>query len=245
MLPNAAELLGNRSSLLEETMRQCFGLAIAAAASLILVAPAAWAQDRAEAAASPKGIVGGALLGAEVVTLTEAVLDVQPAWAYIIGGAAGAVAGGVGGFFIDESDNPKLSMLLLAGGMALILPTTVAVLSATAYEPPADYVQDRGPTDEPVAEPPQTDAPLDSPAPPVAAPEEEPTGALPRRQRSRAALTLTRDLPPPAVLAYDRARLTLSVPAVEVRDVYTPAELHQYGVAQKTELRVPVFNLRF
>jgi hypothetical protein len=231
---------------LEETMRHCFGLATAAAASLVLIAPAAWAQDRAEASASPKGIVGGALLGAEVVTLTEAALDVQPAWAYIIGGAAGAVAGGVGGFFIDESDNPKLSMLLLAGGMALILPTTVAVLSATAYEPPADYVQDRGPTDEPVAEPPQPDMPVESPAPPVAAPGEEPTGALRRRQRSRAAaLTVTRELPPPAVLAYDGARLTLSVPAVEVRDVYTPAELHQYGVAQKTELRVPVLNLCF
>jgi colicin import membrane protein len=46
-------------------------------------------------------------------------------------------------------------MLMLAGGMALAIPTTVAVLSATAYEPPASYTQDRAPTDEPIAEPPQ------------------------------------------------------------------------------------------
>ncbi len=105
--------------------------------------------------AAGKGVVGGSLLGAEIVLATEAAFKVQPGWAYAVGGLGGAVAGGVGGYFIERDASPKATMLILASGMALIIPTTVAVLSATAYEPPASYTQDRAPTDEPVAEPPQ------------------------------------------------------------------------------------------
>jgi hypothetical protein len=73
----------------------------------------------------------------------EAALDVKPAWAYIVGGLAGGVGGGVGGFFVEQGDPPesaRVSMLLLAGGMVFAIPTTIAILSATAYEPPAEYV---------------------------------------------------------------------------------------------------------
>ena len=50
-----------------------------------------------EASPNVKGVVGGALLGAEVVLVTQAALDVEPTWAYVVGGLAGAAAGGVGG----------------------------------------------------------------------------------------------------------------------------------------------------
>jgi hypothetical protein len=150
----------------------------------------------AEAADSPpatptsatgKGTVGGALLGAEAVMLVEAAADVKQGWAYGLGGGLGAVAGGVGGFFAEDSGDAKLSLYLLVGGMALVIPTTVAVLSATAYEP-VNYTEDKPPpADEPVAEPPQGGAP------PATAPSPSP---LPRRKprllpRRRAALRCT------------------------------------------------------
>ena len=95
---------------------------------------------RAEAVSTTgKGTIGGALLGAEVVLATEAAFKVQSTWAYVVGGLGGAAAGGVGGYFIERSASGKTTLLMLAGGMALAIPTTVAVLSATAYEPPASY----------------------------------------------------------------------------------------------------------
>src|SRR6187402_1206879 len=132
-------------------------------ASISLASVTAHAAD--DVSPTGKGTVGGALIGAEIVLATEAAFKVQPAWAYLVGGLGGAAAGGVGGYFIEQEASGKTTMLILAGGMALAIPTTVAVLSATAYEPPAGYTQDRAPADEPVAEPPQPSSP-----PPAAAP---------------------------------------------------------------------------
>jgi hypothetical protein len=39
--------------------------------------------------------------------------------------------------------------------------------------------------------------------------------------------------------------VALSIPAVEVRDVYTPAELFVLGTKQATEVRVPLLSLTF
>jgi hypothetical protein len=206
-----------------------------------LVAPAAWAVGEDEAAGPPKGTIGGALLGAELVLLTEAAIDIGPTWAYIAGGAAGAIGGGIGGYFIEQSASARTSMLMLAGGLTLAIPTTVAVLSATAYEPPTDYVQDTVPPDEPVADPPEPETvPTDSPA----------TGARSQRSlqakkarvlRHSAQLRLT----PPALLDIAPERIALAFPAVEVRDVYTPAELFVFGAKQATEVRVPVLSVAF
>src|SRR5437773_7149887 len=61
-----------------------------------------------------KGIIGGALLGAESVMLVEAAADTKPAWAYAVGGGLGAIGGGVGGYFAQQGD-PKISLYLLVG----------------------------------------------------------------------------------------------------------------------------------
>jgi hypothetical protein len=209
-----------------------------------LLAPArASAVGRNSASGVAKGTVGGALLGGELVLAIEAALDVQSPWAYLGGGIAGAAAGGVGGYFVEQNASPRVSMLLLAGGLTLAIPTTVAVLSATAYEPPADYLMDQPPADEPVADPPQpTSAPAAAPAPTAPAP----TSSVTRRERlMRAAHARPLRLTPPALLDWSPGRLALSVPAVEIRDTYTQKELSMYGLDQKTEVHVPFLNVLF
>jgi hypothetical protein len=233
-------------------------------ASLTLAPLAAHAE---EVSTTGKGIVGGTLLGAELVLATEAAFKVKPGWAYLVGGVGGGAAGGVAGYFIEQDANPKTTMLMLAGGMALIIPTTVAVLSATAYEPPANYTQDRAPTDEPVAEPPQpSGTPTQSPTPatttspsgtevtappapaappPATAPSAPTSSRSKRKSNAHRTLPLDYHLSPPALIGVSTEALTLGVPAVEVRNVYSRNELALYGVNQATELRVPVLNVLF
>jgi len=179
-----------------------------------------------------KGTIGGALLGAEAVMLVEAAAETKPAWAYAVGGGLGAIGGGVGGYFAEKGD-PKISLYLLVGGMALALPTTVAVLSAAAYEP-VNYVEDRPPADEPVADPART----------APASETKPTSRRPAPMPRTAKVALRPELPP-ALLGWNRGELTLSIPAVEVRQMYTRTEIALYGVKQHPEVEVPVVNVVF
>ena len=243
-------------------------LATLTLATLSLVPLAAHAETT-EVSTTGKGVVGGTLLGAEAVLAVESAFKVQPTWAYVVGGLAGGAAGGVGGYFIEQNASPRTTLFMLAGGMALAIPVTVAVLSATAYEPPASYTQDRAPADEPVAEPPQ---PANTPAPtptlttpagnevtaPAAAPPAapvtppvtpSPTGSLPRRKAvahaSRRTLPLDYHLSPPALIGVSSQALTLGVPAIELRDVYSRNEIAMFGVSQATEVRVPVLNFLF
>ena len=88
------------------------------------------------------GIAGGILLGAEVVLLAESAIGVQNPWAYAIGGVVGGAGGGVGGYYAGNADSEELPVFLLAGGIVLIIPTVVAILSATAYEPPKQFEDD-------------------------------------------------------------------------------------------------------
>lgn len=102
----------------------------------------------AEPAVSGKGLVGGALLGAEAVMITEAAIKVRPGWAYYLGGGAGLVGGGIAGHFLEDSLSPKSAMYLLSAGMLLAIPTAVAALNATSYDTPLEYTQDTAPTDD-------------------------------------------------------------------------------------------------
>lgn len=231
---------------------------LASLAAVTLSPLVAHAAGVEEASPKGKGIAGGALLGAELVLVTEAAFDVKPAWAYIVGGLAGGVAGGVGGYFVERTDEPRAPMLMLAAGLAFAIPTWVAVASATHYEPPASYLQDQPPADEPIAEPPApTDAappPSPAAAPPAAAPPAAeppadaspppaPTGALKRRLRSPRRLSLK--LPPPALLGVEGSRLALGVPNIELRHAYTMRERIMFNAPDVAELRVPVLNVVF
>lgn len=216
--------------------------------------------EGSQASSTGKGVTGGALLGGEAVMLVEAAAGTRPGWAYAVGGGLGAIAGGVGGYFPEHDHDTKLSFYLLVGGMALVIPTTVAVLSATAYTP-TDYTEDRPSPDEPIAQPaaplPATSpAPAAEPAPaatPAPAPEPAPAPAAPApatapsgRARDRVGSPVARrQQVAPALVGITDGSLTLSVPAVEVRQMYTRTEIALYGVKQHTEVEVPVLNLAF
>ena len=214
-------------------------LSIVAASVCLMSSPASAEEPGIDA--TGKGITGGALLGGELVMAVEAALGVQNTWAYVGGGLAGGVAGGVGGYFIEDGGDPKPSYYLLAGGMALLIPTTVAVLQATSYQAPDDYVEDApgadtGPSSEPPQPTPEGETTVTVTAPEAAAPAPKTDRTARRNRRPHIPLSLV-DLHEGAV--------SMGVPAVELRPAYSPLEMKKFGVEQHTELQLPVFRATF
>jgi hypothetical protein len=98
---------------------------------------AASAQVGTEVPASGvRGTIGGMFVGAETTMLIEGAFKVRPWWAYALGGGLGSIAGGVGGYYLDEAGNTPVSMSLLVAGLLLAVPTTIVVLNATNYHEP-------------------------------------------------------------------------------------------------------------
>jgi hypothetical protein len=190
-----------------------------------------------EVPATGKGIVGGALLGGELVMLVEAAFGVKSGWVYILSGVLGAGAGGFGGSLIEKEADAKVSVYMLAGGMALVIPTTVAVLQATSYSPPEDYTEDKPSAPFPASEPPKGGPPSISPgAPGPGSPG--PTSLRYHWKEGKMKLQA-------GLLGLNEGAVKVAVPAVELRPVYRPDELQKYGLEQKHELRVPVFSATF
>jgi hypothetical protein len=129
---------------------------------------------------------------------------------------------------------------MLAGGMALVIPTMVAVLQATSYKAPSDYT-----VDEPGADTgPAREAPTPSEQPTSVKVEGPSARRMAPKRAPRVALTPPRHIPLSLVDVHG-GTLRLSVPAVEVRPTYSLVEVQKFGVEQRTELRVPVFQATF
>ena len=215
------------------------------ATALVAHAPEARAD---EIAGTPKGIVGGAFLGAEVVMIPMGIAGVRPAWAYAVFPALGAIGGGIGGFFLDQyydntqktgSTNPQSaygSTFMLAGGMALIIPAIVLMLNATRYHPSAEATEDHAPTNKgPEANPGQAGG--SSVAPPKNEPENKP--------ESKGGGGNQPPYVPLSLFDIHDGSLRMGIPVPEVRSTYSMREVKELGVRQATELRVPVFKLAF
>ncbi|MFT3774765.1 MAG: hypothetical protein QM820_56165 [Minicystis sp.] len=224
---------------------------------MILAAAAAFATTLASAgdaaAAGPvtptgKGIVGGALLGGEVVTITMGAAGVSRGWPYFVFGGLAAVGGGVGGFFVEKATKgtadasgtvtggtPEPALYMLAGGMALLIPALVVSLNATAYKPPES---DRN---EPAGNEPSKDGVKVTP--PGAAPPPG-TTRLDKKVRPNREFAAIPHIPVSLVDVY-KGKINLGLPALEVRPLYSQQEMVQYGVAQGTEVRLPVFKAMF
>ena len=63
--------------------------------------------------------------------------------------------------------------------------------------------------------------------------------------QARRTLPLDYHLSPPSLIGVSAQALTVGVPAVELRDVYSRSEVAMFGVRQGTEVRVPVLNFLF
>jgi hypothetical protein len=185
--------------------------------------------------ALPQGTIGTALLGAEAVMIIESVAGVRNRWVILGSGLAGLVAGGVGGFFIDQAiDNAQgpaeISSALLVVGMGLIIPTTIAFAAATMYRPEEANVvttEDNAGSAPPLEEStgtggagagtgaaPSSGAPSGgtSAPPPNAAPSTSPPqGSI---QRTR----------PEALVNYAPGRLQLGLPAFSIARNYSLEE---------------------
>jgi hypothetical protein len=220
-----------------------FATALACGSAALVGAPnRAEAQQATPVTPIPKGAVGGALLGGEVVCLTLAAVGVEKGWPYWVFGGVGAVGGGIGGAVMDiqlnnNHSSAEPSLYLLAGGMVLVIPTLVASLNATAYHPPETETAEPLKGQEPAAEPPR-------PAPGGAAPPTpSPTTRAPTTKQQRVAKNM--EHLPISVIDMYKGHLGMGVPAVEVRPLYSQREVWQYGVQQGTEVKFPVFRAMF
>jgi hypothetical protein len=196
-----------------------------------------------------KGIAGGALIGAEVVTITESIAGVRPGWAYAVGAVAGAGAGATGGYFIERasfSDNGRVPTYMLAGGLALIIPAVVLVLNATRYMPEEGTTEDKTPAGPP-AEPgtpagsvvtPGGDVPAGG-APDTSPPPPPPPASTPPAPAPAPAP------PPQSLLDVHRGAFRVGVPVPDVRPVFSLVEQRQYGMQAQTEIRMPVVHVSF
>jgi hypothetical protein len=233
------------------TFAKRLALGVTAAAFGTVTMTAHMPQARAdEIQGTPKAIVGGAFLGAEVVAIPMAIAGVRAGWAYAVFPALGAVGGGIGGFFMDKAyDDSKTaaygSAFMLAGGMALIIPTIVLMLNATRYHPSAEATEDRAPKNVgPEANPgssggnavsPTNQGGTSAPPPPSGANGTTGGGAGGNQ-------------PPYIPLSFvdmNQGKLRMGIPVPEVHNAYTTQQLKELGVRQATELRVPVFKLAF
>jgi|GEM_PF-654846 len=209
-----------------------------------------------------KGIVGGALLGAEVVVFIEALAGVRSGTVYALSAAGGAVAGGLGGFALERAvDDGRVPAYLLAGGLALIIPALVVTLDQTRYLP-SDGAREDKPTTLPPSDPGKpggssvvgAEAPQPTPGTPPAG--TTPTGNPPSGTTPGPAPTTPATPPAGGGSGGTQAPLSLfdvkgnvfrvGVPVPEVRPTFTANERKALGVQSAgSELRFPVVRVTF
>lgn len=250
-------------------------LSIAVLAAVIVFSGTAAAQGagatpNAPVEAKGVGISGGIIGGAEVVLLVESFADVKPAWPWVVFPILGAGGGGVGGYFL-EKNSPKGAVALLVSSMALLIPTTVAISIARAYEAdeegmvPADSeggasfsfeldpdeqpdegtytdVESR-PDNVPDDEPPIEEAPDSEPEPAApAASEGEMTG--PEARNDSSGNTAVRHLASGSLLHVGSDRsFGFGIPAVDVRPTTWSAEESIHRIIPGVEVHVPLFRM--
>jgi len=224
------------------TIFRCWPASFIAAAAFVSVTVPPGGDARAdEVSPTAKGVVGGALLGAEVVTIVEGIADVRSGWAYGIGAVLGAAGGGIGGHFIEQdSSNGRVPTYMLAGGLALIIPAVVLTLNGTRYRPQEGATEDNvPPSGGPPAEP-------GAPGGGIVAPAGSPrSGAPPRTPGASAAPPSSPPSPPSLVGVREDGAVSVGVPVPDVRPIFSLVEQRQFGMKAQTELRLPVLNVTF
>lgn len=223
------------------------GFALALSLGALVTTSSGDASAAAEVSGTGKGIAGGALLGGEVGFLGLAAAGAQQSWLYYTLPPVLAIGGGVGGYFIEKSASPEVPLYMLAGGMALVIPTVVITLSVTSYRPGSE---DSTPSDASPAEGSGTvtvgggsagasvggGAGSTSTAPATGPAKHKPSPTSMR-------LPPTRSF---ALVSYDTlGALRVGVPAVALKPAYSTTELAQFGLAQRYEVHAPIVDVTF
>ncbi|MEM9191694.1 MAG: hypothetical protein AAGF12_21150 [Myxococcota bacterium] len=180
-----------------------------------------------------KGTIGFGIVGAELGFFVPALVGLEDLWAYIVFPIVGAAGGAVGGYFLfDEPNRVEGSVAMLAIGLALIVPTLVATLALTAYDPSDDGVEV-----ESEGEPPPEDESGESSD--ESAEEAEETAEARRRLRDAASGASA------GLFRLSERGLHLGVPGIAIADAYTAEEVRRFGANQQTEVHVPVVSGSF
>lgn len=232
--------------------------AVIAGASLWALSPSeahaqAAEEDTGAVSGTAKGIVGGAFLGAEVVMMPMGIAGLKPWWPYVVFGSVGAVGGAVGGWAVEQADPPaEAPLYMLAGGLALVIPTLVLTLNATTRD---DFEEAEGTTvvnpDGSTAPPPPPDGAQPPPPGDGAAPPAGEGGTTIQIQSKRKKPRKTARAPQSFALfnltnvTSGRTTVEMGVPAIEVRPMYSNDEIAKFGVQQTNEVRVPVVSTSF
>jgi hypothetical protein len=232
----------------------------ALAAGAILAVPGT--AEAEEVTPTAKGIVGGAFLGGELVVFGEALFGVRSTAAYLIGAGAGAAAGGVGGYFIEQAvDDGRIPAYMLAGGLALMIPAIVVALDATRYMPTEGAREDKPvtpPSDpgkpggssvvgaEPSTPPATVPGPgsATTPTTPTPSPTPEPTAAP--TPGGGGGGTQAPRAPQASLFNLREGAFYMGVPVPEVRPVLGTTERARMGADNRgSEVRFPVVRVSF
>jgi hypothetical protein len=170
-------------------------------------------MDFQQVDATPKGTIGLGLVGAELGFVIPAAAGLDEVWSLtvfpIVGAAGGATAGW---FLIDNNGESEIAVGTLAFGMAMIVPSMVLTLSATAYDPDDETRQIEG-------------------TPPQQPGGQEQQGAPPGASRGRHIARAG-----PGALKLSSEGVLLGLPGLKVRPRYTREEMQRYGGNQATEV---------
>jgi len=192
-----------------------------------------------------KGIVGGALLGAEVVTITESLIGLKEGWMYAVGAGVGAIGGGLGGYAIENgSSDGRVPMYMLAGGLGLVIPAVVLMLNATRYKPSEDATEDKAPTG-PAADPGKVGGTSVLGAEPSPAPSSSPPAGGGATTPPPSSPPPTTPPPPQSLFDVHGSLFRMGVPVPDVKPVYSAREQKELGVPQQTMVRMPVLSVVF
>jgi hypothetical protein len=228
-------------------------LAATLAACAVLGASPAARADEVEP--TGKGIAGCALLGGELVVFGEAIFGVRSTAAYLIGAGAGAVAGGVGGYFLEQSvDDGRIPAYTLAGGLALLIPAVVVTLNQTRYMPTEGAREDKPLTSLPASDPGKPGGstvigsepkgtPSPAPSAPAPAPETTPPAGTPAPPAGGGGGGTPAPL---SLFDVHQGAFRVGVPVPQVRPVFTMAQRTAFGVNNAgSELRFPLVRVAF
>jgi len=245
---------------------------LAFAAALFIAVPGAIPATASAQAVPPpnevttsfKGVVGLGLIGAELGFAVPALAGMDQTWAYVVFPIAGAAGGATAGYFLLEGEGKSVgvNVAMLATGLALIIPTMVVTLSATAYDPDDEAAvegegDDEGPAGEvqaedyevgggnaPGAAPPAGAVPPPNEAAPAAEPAPAPAPQSRRMRRSPA--VARRDARDTGLVRVNESGIALGVPAIATLPTYSLEEQVRLGLRdQHTEVRVSLLSATF